>query len=476
MSTLHTGAKRKRTNTPAMARQRAVAYRHARYAVKTKKNTTEVVEDMTNTVSTKEAVERKETPVVEETPKTTGKKAGGFFASIAAAFAGLFGAKKVVEAEQAVETKVEEETNTVSETPIETEEKVEPVEDTIQDTNTTEQEEQSETTDVESSETENEEALKESENEESSEETKEEESLEGTKEESSEETSEEESIETTKEALEEKAEEGTEEPVVEPAEEKQEEKVEEPEAPVIRKKEQKAMEKASRKEAKLAKKAAKVAAFEAEIEHYIDTPRTSVFGKLLNPFKAAETESSVIGETVTSTGYSFVMVFLKWLAIIGVILSWLRSVISEYGFGTLRFTFSESVLLAVEIAAYLLVAELVIYIVLAFFTRNSEEPVTFSKFLAISGNTAFNVIAIALVGYVVVYLKGAIGLGIGFGAMILSMIYKVGSMYGTAKIRNSKQLWFLMLVVVALGIGFVFYLSFVGSGLINTIISLLTLN
>lgn len=324
MSTKHLGAKKKRTNTPAMARQRAVAFRHSRYAIKNKVNTTVVPTEVVSKPTTVK-VDTKST-------KDIGKKIGGIFAGIGAAFA----AKKTVEKVESNKTEI---------------------------------------------------------------------------------------------------------PKVE--------------KPVVSKEEKKAL----KQETKAQKKSNKMARFEAEIQHYIDTPRTSVIRKIFSPIIAVDTEASVADETVSVTGYAYVLLLVKWILFAGIFFGKIREIITLNEFSTARFGFTDSATMSFEVAIYLYVSELVLYAVVSLLSKGIDKPVTYSKLLAIAMNASLNAIFVATIGLVVMMWKSNIGFAIGVSAIVLSAYYKAG---GIHKVTGNLNFWRVCVLTIVFAILVFFFFQYIG--------------
>lgn len=197
------------------------------------------------------------------------------------------------------------------------------------------------------------------------------------------------------------------------------------------------------------RKERKAAALEEEINHYIDTPRTGFFTKLFDPLKAARTEASVTDETVGSFAFAIVILFLKWLTVMGVFLKRIRILIDLNQFGTARLNFSQSAEIAAKLALYLFVAELLMYLIFSLLSFTTSQRVSFKKLTVIAAQPALSSVVVALIGYVLLDTNTALGISLAIAAIVVSLLFKASAISMILKV-NSKIKFLLIIVLSAI--------------------------
>lgn len=220
-----------------------------------------------------------------------------------------------------------------------------------------------------------------------------------------------------------------------------EKKKEKQDAPVTAKK--------TGKEKRKEKKERKAAALEEEINHYIDTPRTGFFTKLLDPLKAARTEASVTDETVASFGLGLVILFLNWLAVMGVFLKRVRILIDLNQFGTARLNFSQSAEMSAKLALYLFVGELLMYLIFSLLSFTTSQRVSFKKLTVIAAQPSLASTVVAVIGYFLLDVNTALGVSLAIASIVICLLFKASAISMILKV-NSKVKFLLIIVLSAI--------------------------
>lgn len=510
MSKKYIGAKRKRTNTPALNRKRAVEYRHRPYAVKIKN--TEILQEEPLIVA-EEAIEAEviaeetaeeitEQPVKTEEPVSApvaeaaaAAGAAGVFGKLSGMFKGLFSRKKKEEPEtghsgdlkswinspidpdeepaeenpdellpeetEAAETVTEPDVTIeeMDETAEEQEENEiilldEPAETEAAEEETSEAVEEAEAADTETSEETAEEAAEETETDES---LSTEESEETSEAEPSEEATQETEVIPGEETEAAETAEAEETAVAEkPAEETEtaEEAAEEETAEVTAEAEEvpaeeEPEEKLTRKEKRELRKEIRKETKTQLIDEIIDAPRANIFVMLLAPGYAMKRVAGV-EKTTLSAPSVFILNLLKWGAIGTYFAMFIEKFINIFNYSFIRMNFTGTANLAFRFGIFGFVFEYLSWILIGIFCGLIRKKISTLKLMEVEGRSAPAIALLFVIGCVLLW-KDFFSYAViaGVCGIVIGFMTKGYGMDLVLPIGKNTQLVLVMLMVIA---------------------------
>lgn len=199
------------------------------------------------------------------------------------------------------------------------------------------------------------------------------------------------------------------------------------------------------------RKAKRTAAKEAAIEDYINTPRTNVFRKLIRPYAAMVTESSV-KETVSEPVFSLAVTVFKFLGAGAWISRITASYINKNAFGYARMSFSGGAWLTLRLAVFLIAAQYILAAAVSAVSYVFRDGVSWKKITASMSQSALSTGCLFVIAALLYGINPALGAGLGIAAAAFGIFMTLSAVARHFDFAKGGRTLIVIAILTALGI------------------------